>query len=79
VSTAAPASPIVGRDVELAELDAMLSALASGASTCVAIEGEPGIGKTRLLSELGHRAEANGCLVVTGAAAAFERDLPFGV
>jgi signal transduction histidine kinase len=79
VSTAAPAGPIVGRDVELAELDAMLGALTNGASACVAIEGEPGIGKTRLLSELGRRAEEKGCLVVTGAAAEFERDLPFGV
>jgi hypothetical protein len=30
-------------------------------------------------AELAHRAEANGCLVVTGAAADFERDLPFAV
>jgi signal transduction histidine kinase len=76
---AAQAGPIVGRDIELGELDELLGALASGASACVAIEGEPGIGKTRLLSELGHRAQENGCLVVTGAAAEFERDLPFGV
>src|SRR5215208_4030153 len=76
---AALSGPIVGRDVELGELDEMLGALASGASACVAIQGEPGIGKTRLLSELGHRAEEHGCLMVTGAAAEFERDLPFGV
>jgi signal transduction histidine kinase/tetratricopeptide (TPR) repeat protein len=76
---AALAGPIVGRDVELAELDAMLGALSAEASACVAIEGEPGIGKTTLLSELGHRAEESGCLVLTGAAAEFERGLPFGV
>src|SRR5919109_1076044 len=73
------AAPIVGREAELAELDSLLGALSNGASCCVAIEGDPGIGKTRLLSELGHRADANGCLVVTGAAAEFERDLPFSV
>src|SRR5215218_9541584 len=76
---AALTGPIVGRDVELVELDEMLGALASGASACVAIEGEPGIGKSRLLSELGHRAEQKECLVVTGVAAEFERDLPCGV
>jgi signal transduction histidine kinase/tetratricopeptide (TPR) repeat protein len=71
--------PIVGRDVELAALDEVLGALPGGASACVAIEGEPGIGKTRLLAELGRRAQARDCQVVAGAAAEFERDLPFGV
>jgi len=71
--------PIVGREVELGELDEILDALTRGASACVAIEGEPGIGKTRLLSELGNRAQESGCLVVTGTAAEFERDVGFGV
>jgi len=76
---AALTGPIIGRDAELGELDALLGALAQGASGCVAIEGEPGIGKTRLLSELGRRAEGHGCRVVTATAAEFERDLPFSV
>ena len=46
---------------------------------CVALEGEPGIGKTRLLGELRDRAEARGCLVLAGSATEFERDLPFSV
>src|SRR5215211_3095161 len=46
---------------------------------CVALEGEPGIGKTRLLAELRRRAEARGWLVLAGAGAEFERDLPFSV
>ena len=50
-----------------------------GASACVAVEGEPGIGKTSLLSELRQRAEEHGCLVLNGVAAEFERDLPFSV
>jgi signal transduction histidine kinase len=79
VSTDALAGPIVGRDAELSELDAMLGALVGGASACVAVEGEPGIGKTSLLSELRRRAEGRGCLVLTGVAAEFERDLPFSV
>ena len=79
MSTDAIAGPIVGRDAELAELDAMLGALVSGRSACVAVEGEPGIGKTSLLSELRRRAEEHGCLVLSGVAAEFERDLPFSV
>lgn len=79
MSTDALAGPLVGRDSELAELDALLGALAAGASACVAVTGEPGIGKTSLLSELRHRAEERRCLVLDGVAAEFERDLPFSV
>ena len=79
MSTDALAGPIVGRDAELAQLDALLDALMGGASACVAVEGEPGIGKTSLLSELRHRARERGCLVLGGVAAEYERDLPFSV
>ena len=79
MSTDALAGPIVGRDAELAELDAMVGALKGGRSACVAVEGEPGIGKTSLLAELRRRAEERGCLVLDGVAAEFERDLPFSV
>ena len=44
--------PTVGRDAELEQLEAALDALAARGSVCVAVEGEPGIGKTRLLAEL---------------------------
>ncbi len=43
------------------------------------MEGEPGIGKTWLLSELRREAEERGHLVLAGSAAEFERDLPFAV
>ena len=43
------------------------------------VAGDPGIGKTRLLRELRERAEAQGHLVLSGAAAEFERDLPYSV
>ena len=69
----------VGREPELATIDDALDALAAGTSGCVAVEGEAGIGKTRLLAELRRRAERRGCLVLAGAAAEFERDLPFAV
>ncbi|MGH2943148.1 MAG: ATP-binding protein, partial [Solirubrobacteraceae bacterium] len=71
--------PTVGRDAELQQLEAALEALGAGGPACVAVEGEPGIGKTRLLRELRDRAEARGHLVLAGAAAEFERSMPFSV
>ena len=70
---------LVGRDSELGHLDAALDALDDGGPPMSRVEGEPGIGKTRLLDELRARAEARGHLVLAGAAAEFERDMPFSV
>jgi predicted ATPase len=69
---------VVGRETELGRLEQVLHALDGGETTCLTVEGEPGIGKTRLLAELRGRAEARGQVVLSGAAAEFERDLPFG-
>src|SRR5919109_1125274 len=71
--------PIVGRDMELGELERTLDGLDRGSASCLSVEGEPGIGKTRLLAELRARADARGHLVLSGTAAEFERDLPFSV
>ena len=71
--------PTVGRDAELEQLNALLDALAEEGSSCAAVEGEPGIGKTRLLVELRRRTEDRGWLVLSGSATEFERDVPFSV
>ena len=39
----------------------------------------PGIGKSRLLAELGERADRRGLLVLYGSASELEHDLPFSV
>ena len=70
---------IVGRGAELEQVEAALTALGEGRGACLAVSGEPGIGKTRLLAELRERADGQGRLVLAGAAAEFERDVPFGV
>ena len=70
---------LVGRPAELDAFDGLLEALDDGVAAAVAIIGEPGIGKTRLLAELADRAEARGQLVLSGSASELERDLPFWV
>jgi ATP/maltotriose-dependent transcriptional regulator MalT len=74
-----PGYGIVGRDPELERLDSALENLDQGHAGVLELVGEPGIGKTRLIGELSRRAEARGHLVLTGLAAEFERDLPFGL
>jgi predicted ATPase len=39
---------LVGRDAELAVLDALVTQTAAGAGGIVLLTGEPGVGKTRL-------------------------------
>jgi DNA-binding CsgD family transcriptional regulator len=70
---------LVGRARELAALEEALDQLAAGAPWCVQIVGEPGIGKSRLLSELCRLGADRGYLVLNGRAAEFERDIPFGL
>jgi len=70
---------LIGRDGELATLVGELDAVGAGASRAVALSGEAGIGKTRLLRELGNRAELRGLLVLSGSGSELERDLPFSV
>ncbi len=72
-------SRFVGREHELARLLEELAAAHAGDARFAAIEGEPGIGKTRLLRELSRRATDEHCLVLHGRAAEFERELPFGL
>ena len=73
------AEHLVGRAEELVSFDDLLADLDGGKPAAVTLVGEPGIGKTRLLSELTNRAEACGHLVLTGTASELEGELPFSV
>ena len=57
------AAGLVGRDVELAELDARLAA-SRAASAVVIIQGEPGIGKTALVDAWARRVARSGVHVL---------------
>ncbi|SKB07358.1 Transcriptional regulatory protein, C terminal [Aeromicrobium choanae] len=58
--------PMVGRDQQLAALARSLDAALAGTTSFAAITGEPGIGKSRLATELGLRAAAAGAVVAVG-------------
>ena len=70
---------LVGRERELAVLRGALERARGGVAVAFAVSGEPGIGKSRLLAELGALGEDAGCLVLSGRAGEFERGEPFGV
>ncbi len=75
----APARGLYGRQAEVEELDLALERAASGQRAIVLVEGEAGIGKTRLLAEALDRAPGRGCEVVLGRAEELEGSRPFGV
>ena len=68
----------VGRDAERDEIRRHLAAAAEGHGAVAVVEGEGGIGKTRLLYEIGEDAKRLGFEVFRGGAEELERDLPFG-
>jgi DNA-binding CsgD family transcriptional regulator len=71
-------SRFVGRDTELGFIGGLLGDGATH-TVFVAVEGEAGIGKTRLLAEARDAALARGARVFAGSAAPFERGLPFAL
>jgi predicted ATPase len=75
----APASRTLGRESETRALAEALDRVASGASAIVLIEGEAGIGKTRLLQDALGDARARGMQVIAGRAEELERTRPFGL
>jgi DNA-binding CsgD family transcriptional regulator len=70
---------LVGRDAELALAAAAVRELSDGQASALAIEGEAGIGKTRLVQSIADDARSRGMAVLRGQAHPFERTRPFGV
>ncbi|WP_344133194.1 ATP-binding protein [Pedococcus bigeumensis] len=75
----AAAVALVGRQVELAHAAAALREVERGRASALVIEGEAGIGKTRLVDCVADDAQERGFAVHRGQAHPFERTRPFGV
>jgi predicted ATPase len=69
----------VGREAELGLAAAAVRRLGEGRALALAIEGEAGIGKTRLVQSIVDDARSRGVAVFCGQAHPFERTRPFGV
>ena len=67
---------VFGRDEELAAGDRYLDALRNGSASLL-LEGEPGIGKTTVWSEICARGTARGQLVLMSRPVRSETELPF--
>lgn len=70
---------LLERETELAGISAIVAQARAGAGRVLLIEGEPGIGKTALLTELRHAAGAAGMATLPARAHELERDFGFGV
>ena len=68
---------MVGRQAELARLEAALDDVQAGRQRLLLIEGETGMGKSRLLEELIDLCHARGLTVLAGAGHSSERQTPY--
>ena len=69
----------MGREAELALAAAAVRELSEGRASVLVIEGEAGIGKTRLVQSIVDDARSRDVAVFCGQAHPFERTRPFGV
>ena len=69
--------PIRGRAGELTVIGALVKALAQGRGGVLVIEGPPGIGKSRLLTEVMALADKGGVRTLFGVAFEYQQTVPF--
>jgi class 3 adenylate cyclase/tetratricopeptide (TPR) repeat protein len=77
VAAARGLSPFVGRDAELAVLADAARRAATGRGQVVALLGEPGVGKSRLILELRSSEALRDWLVLEGHATPYGKDSPY--
>ena len=76
-AAASDAAPFVGRAAEFALLSGLVARLGAGSGFTVLIEGEPGIGKSRLLIEVERHARALGLPTLATHCYEIERATPY--
>jgi len=79
MGTLAPVPRICGREAEIQALGQALGRVAAGGPAIVLVEGEAGIGKTRLLAQVLDDARRRRMRVAAGRAEELERTRPFGL
>lgn len=78
-AAAGPVAPtLVERDRELTASAAVLDAAVEGAGRALVVEGDAGVGKTRLLAEVARLAESRGIRSLRARGAELERGFAFG-
>ncbi|MGH8745509.1 MAG: ATP-binding protein, partial [Burkholderiales bacterium] len=70
-------APFVGRGNEYGLLSGLIARLSAGSGHSVLIEGEPGIGKSRLIRETLRYAEARGLATLAANCFEIERGIPY--
>ena len=77
IRSANETAPFVGRGVEFGLLIGLVARLTTGAGQAVLIEGEPGIGKSRLMREVARYAEAQGLPTLATNCYEIDRAMPY--
>ena len=70
-------SPFVGREGELAQLVAAIERVRGGAGGLIAVVGEPGTGKSRLVHEFVRSGSLRNVLLLTAGATTYGRNAPY--
>jgi predicted ATPase len=70
-------TPFVGRDAEIALLASAAEATRGGHGRVVAVIGEPGVGKSRLLHEVNHAQRPRGWRILQTAGAAYSASMSY--
>jgi tetratricopeptide (TPR) repeat protein/tRNA A-37 threonylcarbamoyl transferase component Bud32 len=70
-------SQLVGREKDMARLEAALEKMMQGESSVILVSGEAGIGKSRLVWELGQKAKAKQARYLLGRCLFGERGYPY--
>jgi class 3 adenylate cyclase/ABC-type transport system substrate-binding protein/tetratricopeptide (TPR) repeat protein len=78
VASRQPTSPLIGREQELTQARQVIRELAAGRGSILFILGEPGIGKSRLASELRQiSGTESGCEWLDGRCVSYGQSLPY--
>jgi DNA-binding CsgD family transcriptional regulator/tetratricopeptide (TPR) repeat protein len=77
MSTVDCSTALVGRDAAVRAFARTVGAVRAGGFQFLAVVGEPGIGKSRLLGELATISYKHGLTTLSGRAAEFEQIMPF--